>query len=77
MPGAAIGDGAIVGDSCVIRKRVEPYSIVIGNPARHYKYRFAPEVIDELLRVKWWEWSEEDISDNMDIFLLDNDIYTF
>ena len=77
MSGVTIGDGAILGDSSVIRKNVEPYSIVIGNPARHYKYRFRPEEIEELLRVKWWEWSDEEIDDNLDAFLHDNDVHAF
>lgn len=33
--------------------------IVAGNLARHIRYRFAPDIIDELLRLQWWNWSEE------------------
>ena len=47
-------------------------SIVYGNPAKHIKYRFDSEDIrNELLRIKWWEWDEEIIDDNMDLFLSD------
>ena len=25
------------------------------------RYRFPPEVIEALLRIKWWEWDDEEI----------------
>jgi len=72
MPGVTIGDGAVVGAHSVVRHDVEPYSIVVGNPAVRVGYRFEPEVIQELLRIKWWEWSDEKIDANMDVFLAED-----
>ena len=40
---------------------VEPYSIVIGNPARLLRKRFDDELIDLLLRFRWWEKSIDEI----------------
>jgi acetyltransferase-like isoleucine patch superfamily enzyme len=34
LPGARIGEGAIVGAACIVSIDVPPYSIVVGNPAR-------------------------------------------
>lgn len=34
LPGVTIGEGAIVGANSVVTKNVEPWTIVIGNPAR-------------------------------------------
>jgi acetyltransferase-like isoleucine patch superfamily enzyme len=34
LPGANIGEGAIVGAACVVSIEVPPFSIVAGNPAR-------------------------------------------
>lgn len=34
LPGAHIGEGAIVGAACVVGMEVPPFSIVAGNPAR-------------------------------------------
>lgn len=34
LPGADIGEGAVVGAGAVVRGRVEPWTIVAGNPAR-------------------------------------------
>jgi putative colanic acid biosynthesis acetyltransferase WcaF len=38
-PGVTIGEGAIVGARAVAMKDVQPWSIVIGNPAREAKKR--------------------------------------
>ncbi|MFE4350597.1 acyltransferase [Peribacillus butanolivorans] len=39
LPGVTIGNGAILGAASVISKNVEPYTIVVGNPARKVKSR--------------------------------------
>lgn len=52
-----IGDGAIVAANAHVVKDVPPYAIVGGNPAKFIKFRFPEEVIERLLRVKWWNYS--------------------
>ena len=42
MPGVTIGDGAVVGSRSVVCADVEPYAMVVGNPARVVK-RLAPD----------------------------------
>lgn len=59
MPGVKIGDGAIIASRSTVTKDVEPYSIVAGNPAKLIRKRFSDEVIDGLLRLKWWNWPVE------------------
>jgi len=53
--GVTIGDGAIIASNSVITRDVAPYSIVGGNPAKHIKYRFEKEIIENLLDYKWWD----------------------
>lgn len=69
-----IGDGAIIAADSVVVKDVPPYAIVGGNPAKIIKYRFEPEIIDSLLRIKWWDWSLEKIYDRFKYF---NDVEKF
>ncbi|MDR0916908.1 MAG: CatB-related O-acetyltransferase [Oscillospiraceae bacterium] len=61
-----IGDGAIIAAGAIVNDDVPPYAIVAGAPARVKKYRYTPEQIETLLRVKWWDWSDEEIAANAD-----------
>lgn len=57
--GVKIGDGAVIGAQSIVTKDIPPYAIAVGNPARVIKYRFTPEIIDKLLKLKWWDLDEE------------------
>ena len=61
-----IGDGAIIGANSVVAKDIEPYSIAVGNPCQAVKKRFDDETIEKLLELKWWDWDEERIFDNLE-----------
>ena len=61
MAGVTIGDGAIIGTRAVVTKDVEPYSIVGGIPAKEIRKRFAPDVIERLMELQWWDWQKEQI----------------
>ena len=65
MAGVTIGDGAIIATNSTVVKDVEPYSIVGGNPAKEIKKRFPDKTIDKLLKLKWWDWSIEKITENI------------
>lgn len=62
LPGVHIGDGAIIGANSIVGSNIEPYSIVIGNPARLLRKRFDSELIALMLRLKWWDKSIEEIN---------------
>lgn len=62
MPGVHIGNGAIIGASSVVGSNVEPYSVVVGNPAREIRKRFDDELIDIMEKLKWWDKSIEEIN---------------
>lgn len=65
LSGVRIGNGAVIGAGAVIRQDVEPYSIVIGNPALEIKKRFKKEKIEKLLELEWWDWPVEKIRENI------------
>jgi acetyltransferase-like isoleucine patch superfamily enzyme len=75
LDGVTIGDGARVGAFSVVAKDVPPYAVVVGNPAEIKYFRYTPEQIEKLLKIKWWDWSREQIKErvqdfkNIDIFL--------
>lgn len=64
MPGATLGDGAIVAAHSVVTKDVAPYAIVAGNPARPIRTRFEPEDVELLLQARWWDWPIELITEH-------------
>lgn len=61
MAGVHIGDGAIIAARAVVTKDVPPYTIVGGTPAKEIRKRFDAEVIQQLLMLKWWDWSADNI----------------
>lgn len=63
--GVTIGDGAVVGMGSLVLHDVPPYAVVVGNPAKIIRYRFEPEIIEKLLKIKWWEWSETQIAERL------------
>ncbi|MBR0262095.1 MAG: CatB-related O-acetyltransferase [Selenomonadaceae bacterium] len=63
-----IGDGAVIAANSVVVKNVPPYAIVGGNPAQVIKYRFPPEIVEALLRIKWWDWDIDKLYGNFKYF---------
>ena len=39
LPGVTLGEGCVVGAGSVVTRDVEPYSVVVGNPAKAIKSR--------------------------------------
>jgi virginiamycin A acetyltransferase len=62
MPGVHIGNGAVIAARTVVSQNVPPYAIVAGNPGRIIRFRFSEEIIQELLRIQWWNWNIDQIT---------------
>ena len=68
--GVSIGDGAVIGANSFVNKDVEPFSIVVGSPARHLKYRFGEDVRDTIVASGYWDKSPKEakrILNNLDL----------
>lgn len=76
MPGVNIGTGTIIANSSHVVKSCEPYSIIGGNPAKLVCKRFTQDQIDALLKIKWWEWDDSKINDNIPL-ICSRDIEAF
>lgn len=74
LRGIKVGDGAVVGANSLVNKDVPPYAIVAGCPAKIIKFRYPSDVIERLMNIRWWEWSDEKIRKNASLFR--KEIYT-
>jgi chloramphenicol O-acetyltransferase type B len=73
LSGVEIADGVIIAAGAVVTKSItEPYTIYGGVPAKFLKFRFIQETINKLLQVKWWDKSDEWVSNNVNILLSEN-----
>ncbi len=73
LSGVKIGDGAIIGANSTVGSDVAPYTIVVGNPAKFVRKRFDDELIELMLKFKWWDKPIEEINSLIPL-LSDNDL---
>ena len=59
--GVTIGDGAVIATGSLVVKDVPPYAIVGGNPAKIIRNRFDPDIVEALLKIRWWEWPHDKV----------------
>jgi len=76
LAGVTIGNGAVVGARAVVSRDVAPYSVVVGNPARHIKFRHGEGMVQQMERIAWWNWPLEKIEGALPL-LLSEDIAGF
>ena len=60
-----IGEGAIIGARAVGTRDIPPYTIAAGVPAKPIRRRFDVETIARLEELRWWDWEEEKIRQNI------------
>lgn len=59
LDGVEIGDGAVIAAGAVVTKDVPPYAVVGGVPAQTIRKRFSEAEIEQLLRLRWWDWPDD------------------
>ena len=68
MSGVHVGQGAFVAAGAVVTKDIPPYAIVGGVPAKVIKYRFKPEMIEELMKVDYSNLTEKMVREHVNEF---------
>lgn len=56
--GVNIGDGVVIGMGSVVTKDIPPYEIWAGNPAKFLRKRFDDDIIEDLIKIKWWNFED-------------------
>jgi acetyltransferase-like isoleucine patch superfamily enzyme len=74
LDGVQIGHGAVIGAGAVVSKDIPPYAVAVGSPIRIIKYRFTEEQINQLLKIKWWDFDSNKLKEVETYF---NDIDKF
>ena len=69
LPGIKIGNGTVIGAGAVVSKDIPDYAIAVGVPARVIKYRFSKENIQRLNELNWWDWSDTQIRNNIELLI--------
>jgi len=72
-----IGDGAIIGANAVVNFDVPDYAVVVGVPGAIKKYRFSQERIEILQRIKWWNWTNDEIYKYTELLLDSEKFFSF
>ena len=62
MSGLTIGSGSVIAAGSVVVKNVAPYTIVGGNPAKPIRQRFPDALVEQLLKLQWWNRSDAEIN---------------
>lgn len=68
MSGISIGHGAVIAARAVVNRDVPAYAVVGGIPGRIIKQRFSADVIQKLLALEWWNWSDDLIAARLPFF---------
>lgn len=68
MEGVTVADGSVLAAGSIVTKDTVPYGIYAGVPAKLVRKRFDDETIEKLLKLQWWNRSEDWIRDHVDRF---------
>jgi len=68
LAGVKIGSGAVIGAGSIVTRPVEDYEVHAGVPAKFIRYRISKELIEEMLKISWWDWDDEKMERNSVFF---------
>lgn len=70
LSGVSIGNGACIAAGSIVCRDVKDYEISGGIPNETIKMRFKEETVRKILDLKWWDWTDEKIRKNKELFYI-------
>ncbi|MCQ2256417.1 MAG: CatB-related O-acetyltransferase [Bacteroidaceae bacterium] len=70
MNGINIGNGVTVAAGAIVTHDVPDYCVVAGVPAKIIKRKCTEQEAEEMKKIAWWDWNEEQIKMAMSDFKL-------
>lgn len=74
LSGVTVGDGSILAANSTITKNIPPYEVWGGNPAKFIRKRFDLEIEDLLMDLKWWNWNDDKVNQNIQLLTNSPDV---
>lgn len=68
LPGVTVGNGVVIGANTLVNKDIPDYAVVVGSPCRILRYRFSSDIIESLLKTRWWDWPADLLKENSALF---------
>ena len=68
ISGVKVGDGAVIGAGAVVTQDIPAYEIWAGIPARKIADRFDKSLVERIIKISWWDWSEDVQKSFLDLF---------
>ena len=68
LGGIKIGNGAVIGAGSIVTKDIPDYAVAVGIPAQVIKYRFTENIITKLIEIKWWDFPENKLRNQLSTF---------
>ncbi|MBT9386714.1 CatB-related O-acetyltransferase [Pseudooceanicola sp. CBS1P-1] len=68
LSGVQVGHGSVISAGATVTRSCGPFEILGGSPARLIRKRFTQNVIDQMMDIRWWDWSDERIARNQAFF---------
>ncbi len=69
MPGVSIGNGGVISSRSVVSSDIPAYCVAGGTPAKPIKYRFEPNIIEQLESIAWWDWPIEKVTKHLEFIV--------
>lgn len=67
---------AVIAAHSVVTRDIPSYAKAFGAPAKWTAFRFEQSIIEDLLKIRWWEWPDHKVDEFLPL-IMSTDVRTF